>query len=143
MNQVCMITGASGGIGEQLAVLYAKKQYDLILVARSEEKLNALATDLFARYGVQVRVIPADLTDRAAVESVISSVTQLDVLVNNAGFGDYGAFVRADWKKLERMMELNMRALARLSYGLLPQLIVSEGNSSMSQAWLPLCPDRI
>lgn len=127
MNQVCMITGASGGIGEQLAVLYAKKQYDLILVARSEEKLNALAADLFARYGVQVRVIPADLTDRAAVESVISSVTQLDVLVNNAGFGDYGAFVRADWKKLERMMELNMRALARLSYGLLPQLIVSEG----------------
>lgn len=121
-----LITGASSGIGEAFAREYARRQTDLVLVARSEEKLNALATELGAGSKIQTHVIVKDLTASAATTEVFDEVNQrglaIDTLVNNAGFGDYGAFVEGDRAKQLSMVQLNVTALMDLTYLFLPQM---------------------
>jgi short-subunit dehydrogenase len=117
---VVLVTGASSGIGEEIARQLAVHASALILVARRRERLEALASDLRGRrksLSVEVRV--CDLTDRAALAALTDDLLNrydVDILVNCAGLGDVGMFDLSSWKKVEFMLELNMRALSYLTH---------------------------
>ena len=120
-----LVTGASGGIGEALARELAARHHDLVLVARNGDKLHALAAELGARHGVRIDVLTADLAEPgagAALGALVADRT-IDVLVNNAGVGDYGEFHLADPAKLTQMVQLNVSTLTDLTRALLPTMI--------------------
>ncbi|GAB3823350.1 SDR family NAD(P)-dependent oxidoreductase [Pontibacter rugosus] len=121
-----LITGASGGIGMELAELFAQDGHNLILVARSEEKLNSLALQYAIRYKVYTKVIVQDLSEADGPEKVFAQLeqekVQVNVLVNNAGFGNFGAFRDTELKKELDMMQLNMVSLTHLCKLFLKQL---------------------
>jgi uncharacterized protein len=122
-----LITGASMGIGEEFARQLAQKGYDLILVARSEDKLQAIAADLMSRCGIKAQTITADLTMPQASLNVFKQIQAegiaIDLLVNNAGFGDYGEFSQSDGPKQTSMMQLNIQALVDLTHLVLPTML--------------------
>jgi short-subunit dehydrogenase len=99
-----LITGASGGIGEALARELAVAGHDLVLVARSEGKLQALATELAGKHAIKADVLTADLAAAGAGVALAERLAgrQIDILVNNAGFGDFGEFFKADPAKPRR-----------------------------------------
>lgn len=115
-----LITGASGGIGKELAELFAKDGHNLILIARNEKKLLGVKKKLETRYGIRVVVIVLDLSKQNAAEKLHAYTTQkqyvVDHLVNNAGFGDWGEFLEADWERQNEMVQVNLFALMRLTY---------------------------
>ena len=119
MSKTALITGASVGIGYELALLMAKDKYNLVIVARSEDKLQALKEKLEQECGIKVWVIAEDLSKENAAQIVFDKVIneglEIDVLVNNAGFGDFGKFAETDWEKEARMMQLNMIALTHFT----------------------------
>jgi len=125
--KTALITGASSGIGEEFAKLFAKDKINLVLVARSEEKLKSLALALQEEFGVNVKVIAKDLSVLQQVEEVYTELQQeniaIDYLVNNAGFGDYNLFAESDWKKQEEMINLNILALTKLTHLFLPAML--------------------
>ena len=120
MKGTALITGASGGLGAEFARILAEEGFTLILTARHADKLDALKRELEDSFGSSVTIIPADLTQNGAVASlyaeIIAAGLTVDVLINNAGFGDYSAFLDADWDKQRRMVSLNITALMELSY---------------------------
>jgi len=122
-----LITGASGGIGEEFARQYAAKKRDLILVARSQDKLQSLAQELSTRHGIKVEVLAKDLSKTGSSDEVYESCQksgwQVDILINNAGLGMFGAFAKQDEKNLEQMLILNMVSLSKLSRLFLPSMI--------------------
>ncbi len=122
-----LITGASGGIGLELARLCAKGGHDLILVARNGPKLEELGKYLAGMYGVRTEIIVADLTDPAAPRTIMDEVAArgmgVDVLVNNAGFGDWGLFGRASLERQLAMIQLNVTALTELTRLVLPRMV--------------------
>lgn len=115
-----LITGASNGIGLELARIFARKSINLVLVARSTDKLEALAKELQQQKpGLQVWVLSKDLSlpDAAAgiYEQLKSQKITIDYLVNNAGFGDYGFFTDTNWDKEAQMIDLNIKALTQFT----------------------------
>jgi uncharacterized protein len=124
---VALITGASGGIGLELARLCAKGGHDVILVARNRDKLDEIAKYLSGMYNIRVEVIAADLTDPEAPQAIMGKVETLglgiDVLVNNAGFGDWGLFGRAELKRQLDMVQVNIVALTVLTRLVLPRMV--------------------
>ena len=126
MPKTALITGASSGIGLELAKIFAGDKHDLVLVARSGDKLNELATEL-RKENISVEVIVADLSLPNAAEDLFNAVQQKNIiiqfLVNNAGFGDFGFFTEANWKKTERMINVNITALTHLTHLFLPSMI--------------------
>ena len=112
-----LVTGASGGIGLEIARVLAP-DHDLVLVARSAAKLEALAAELGG-----ARVIAADLSDPAAVGKIAAEVPDVDVLVNNAGVGDFGPFAEADVDRTLAMIQLNVTALTALTRQYLPGML--------------------
>ena len=130
--KTALITGASTGIGVVFARQLAQRQMELILVARSRDKLEQLAAELEEQYGVKVTVIVQDLTVAGAGKLVYDTVNQkginVDLLVNNAGFGDYGAFSEQDLARQLEMIQLNNLVLVELShYFLRPMLAGAVG----------------
>lgn len=116
LKQTALITGASSGIGLDLAHLFAADGYELLLAARSEGKLRDLAGELARQYGVSVAVIPADLERPAAADELFAAVhTPVDVLVNNAGFGVTGRFTGTDLARELAMIQVNVTALVQLT----------------------------
>jgi short-subunit dehydrogenase len=115
---IALVTGASAGIGRELARRFARGQHDLILTARRTDELHALAEEL-RKVGATVHVIPADLSDpaepRRLFDEVVARGLTVDVLVNNAGFGVYGPFVDADRERLLAMVQVNVLALTDLT----------------------------
>jgi short-subunit dehydrogenase len=109
-----LVTGASSGIGLEIARILAK-DYDVVLVARRADKLEALAAEIGG-----ARVVAVDLADPAGPRRLIAEVPAVDVLVNNAGFGDFGPFADAEEARLDEMIELNVGALTRLTRAYLP-----------------------
>lgn len=115
-----LVTGASAGIGQELARQLAARGAGLVLVARREQQLRELADRLTRQYAVDVEVLAADLTvpeDLAMVERRVEDVDQpIDLLVNNAGFGAYGRFAELDVDRQETMVALNVTAVLRLTH---------------------------
>ena len=113
-----LITGASGGLGEEFARLFAKDHHNLILVARSAHKLEALKDELMAAHHIDVRVIPMDLSVSGSAQTLFDKTEhyEVDTLVNNAGFGDCGLFLDSDLNKMQQMMQLNMVTLTEMCY---------------------------
>lgn len=121
-----LVTGASSGIGEAFATRLARDRYDLTLVARDQERLEARAEKLRSDFGVGVVVLPADLTKTAAlrkVERAIAADERLEILVNNAGFGTMGQFAELDIAVEENEIRLNVLALVRLTRAALPGML--------------------
>lgn len=117
-KEIVLITGASSGIGWELAKLFAADGSNLILVARSEEKLNELASQLHKEHGTDSTVIPMDLAKPGSAnelyEKVQSTGREVDILVNNAGFGQIGRFENIPFERHTNMCHLNMVALTQL-----------------------------
>lgn len=133
-----LITGASSGIGLELARVFAKNQHALILVARSTELLEKLAAELRATYHVEVQVVTSDLAKVSSPEELFqlcqSKGWQVDVLVNNAGVGDNAAFADTFWAKQEMMIDLNMKSLAHLTHLFLPAMLKRRQGSILNVA---------
>lgn len=114
-----LITGASSGIGAVYADRLARRGHDLILVARNEERLRALAARIETAHGRKATVVAADLGDRAGrqrIEALLRDDTGIDTLVNNAGFGLATPFLQADIERMEAMIDINVTAVARLAH---------------------------
>jgi uncharacterized protein len=124
---ITLITGASAGIGAEFARLLAKDGEALVLTARRQDRLEALAAELRAAHGVRVEVIAADLADRSAPRLLFDAIAalglQVGTLVNNAGFGLRGAFAEQPLDRLIEMLDINVVALTRLSGLVLPGMI--------------------
>lgn len=121
-----MITGASSGIGAIYADQLASRGYDLILVARSRERLSAVAKRVREDTGRSVEIVVADLSDRenlAQVEQVLQTDASITLLVNNAGVGVPTPFLAADIDKIDQMIEVNVTALVRLTYAVMPAFV--------------------
>ena len=126
-GETVLITGASSGIGRELARLFASDGADLVLIARSEGRLHELADELAAEYGVQAQVVPADLSQPASPGEIVEALRQqhieVDVLVNNAGFGAHGPIAAIGAERQLDMIEVNVAALTRLTALLLPGML--------------------
>ena len=132
---VALITGASGGIGEELAVQSAAAGYGLVLVARSAEKLKALCERLGSAYGVPARALPADLADSGAPEAIFRALDgPPEILINNAGFGLRGAFAETDWEAESRLFQVNVVALLHLTKLCLPGMLARRSGRILNVA---------
>jgi len=121
-----VITGASSGIGAIYADQLASRGYDLILVARSRERLNAVAKRVREDTGRSVEIVVADLGDRAnlaQVEQVLRTDASITLVVNNAGVGVPTPFLAADIDRIDQMIEVNVTALVRLTYAVMPAFV--------------------
>jgi short-subunit dehydrogenase len=125
-NQTVLITGASSGIGENLTQYFGKDGYNMVLVARQAEKLDQLAKELKQTYGIEAWACPYDLNDPEAPKALFSELSErqitVQILVNNAGFGEYGLFEEISLEKQLSMMQVNMVAVVHLSKLFLNQL---------------------
>ncbi len=126
-TETALITGASSGIGLELARLFAADGSDLVLVARREDRLRQLADELRVTHGSVVYVLPKDLADRQAPQAIFEQLRAegvfVDVLVNNAGFGARGPFATLDARRQLDMLQVNVAALTHLTRLFLPGMI--------------------
>jgi len=127
MKNTALITGATSGIGYEFARLHAAAGDYLILVARNAGRLDEIKSELESEYSVKVLTIKKDLSIPGASAELFGEVQQhglrVDYLINNAGFGDFGYFSQSDWNKQQRMINLNVLALAHLTRLFIPPMI--------------------
>lgn len=126
-RKVALITGASSGIGMELAKIHAERGGDLVIIARSESKLQDLKTELEKRHSVNVMVIAKDLSQPNAPREIYDEVKkagiEVDYLINNAGFGGRGKFHEREWETDMTMINLNITALVALTRYFLPDFV--------------------
>lgn len=126
MKTYALVTGASKGIGKQIAISLAKRNYNLLLVARSADELAALKDELSAGYSIQVEILATDLSVPQAAEKVFDWCTEkafpISVLINNAGYGLFGKFESFSLPEQLNMLRLNIDTVVALTYRLLPIL---------------------
>ncbi|GAB2794060.1 hypothetical protein HNQ93_003827 [Hymenobacter luteus] len=127
-SSYALVTGATNGIGYELAKLLAQDHYNLVLVARSTQELEQTATELRQQYGVEVETIAQDLFQReapfAVYEAVKAKDLQIEVLVNNAGQGQYGEFIETDINRELDIIQLNIGAYVVLTKKFLQEMVV-------------------
>ncbi len=132
LKNVVLITGASSGIGWELAKLFAKEKHDLFLVARDEARLEELKKEIESTYGTRAFILAGDLTDQHFLTSLPGAVhergLQVDCLVNNAGMGVAGAFGETDWQKEQQSILLNSLAPTYLTKAFLADLQETRGS---------------
>lgn len=138
MAQTALVTGASSGLGREFARLAAADGMDLVLVARRRDRLEELAAELATAYGVQVTCVDVDLSTPEGRARLVDATEQahlhVDVLVNNAGFGDCADLAEADLDKLDQMIDLNVRALTDLTYYYLGGMLDARGGAILNVA---------
>mgnify|MGYP005994329213 CR=1 FL=1 len=116
--KTALITGASSGIGLELSKILASEGYNLVIVARRKDKLDNLKSELEHTYPIQVEVLAKDLSEENSAQTVFDFTQnkgiQIEILINNAGFGDYGFFSETEWQKEAQMLQLNIVTLTQL-----------------------------
>jgi short-subunit dehydrogenase len=126
-SRTALITGASSGIGEAFAEVFAAHGFDLVITARREDRLRAVASRLEQHHGVRVLVFVADHARRDTPERLCAELTSrgltIDALVNNAGYGVPGKFVDSPWTRHDDMLQVMVMGLAELTHRLLPGMI--------------------
>ncbi len=126
-GQTALVTGASSGLGYELAKLLAKDGYDLVLVARSRERLKAIARALQNTASIKAYTIASDLAEPGAAARIVRALKEegvtVDLLVNNAGFGSYGEFTRTKTETMNAMVQVNVGAVVHLTRLLLPAMV--------------------
>lgn len=126
-RRLCLITGASAGIGEAFARLYARHGHDLVLTARRVERLEKLAEELSELHDVEVRIVPADLSEPGAVDHILAAIEargrEVDVLINNAGYGLPGAYAETTWSEQQAFLQVLLTAVCELTHKLLPGML--------------------
>ena len=119
IDKWAVVTGASSGLGVDFAEILAERGANLVLVARRKDRLEALAQRLEKELGIRTRTVPADLAQPEARVALAADLAgagiDVDVLVNNAGFGVYGPFAEAEWEREDQMLQLNVVALTHLT----------------------------
>ena len=137
-GQTALVTGASGGIGLDLAECFAEDGYDLVLAARSEDALKQEAERLAKKFGVNVAPIAIDLgvqgAGRRLADEVRARRLTVDVLVNNAGYGSAGAFDGSDAANQLGMIDLNVRALVELTHACWPGMLARKRGGVLNVA---------
>ena len=127
MNRVALVTGGSGGIGYELARLFAKDHHDLVLVSRDADRLRRASTTLEGEFKIKASAIPFDLSldgaPRQLVEQLKRDGSEVEFLINNAGFGTFGDFVETSTEDLLGQISLNITALTDLTRRLLPAML--------------------
>lgn len=144
-GKTALITGASSGIGEEFARQLAVRGMHLVLVARSAGKLQSLADELSSRNGIRIHVIPSDLGKPGAARQLFDACLlrglHVDLLVNNAGCGTFGAFEEIPWERDNEMIQLNCAALCDMAHAFIaPMLAKGEGaiiNTASSAGFQP------
>jgi hypothetical protein len=118
-GKYALVTGASSGLGVDFARQLAARGCNLILVARREQQLRAVQQEISQRYGVDVEIIPLDLAQADAPQTLYNQITAsgktVDVLINNAGYGLYGRFTEIEWEREKNMLELDIITLMHLT----------------------------
>jgi uncharacterized protein len=125
-HKIALITGATSGIGAAFARKLAAQKYDLIILGRREALIKALAKDLQKTYHVKVEVMIAELADYTALQKVVKKIKatkNLELLINNAGFGHVGAFGESDLTTNENMIKVHTTAILNLTYAALPNML--------------------
>lgn len=126
-RRTALVTGASAGIGAAFARVFALHGFDLVLTARREDRLRALAAELGDRHGTVGHVVPADLADPAAPAGLVAALERLgvsvDALVNNAGYGLPGRYAATSWADQARFLQVMVTAVCELTHRLLPGMI--------------------
>jgi short-subunit dehydrogenase len=137
-TQTVLITGASGGIGYELAKLFARDRYNLVLVARSGDKLNHVAAELRGQFGATVKTVALDLGAAPAPKFLFDQLQRegiaVEVLVNNAGFGAFGEFASMSEEEILGQIQLNITALTHLTRLFLPPMLARGGGKLMNVA---------
>jgi short-subunit dehydrogenase len=145
MNKVALITGASTGIGKELASIHAENGGDLVIVARSKDKLETLKAELEKKHNIQVVVIAKDLAAPNAAREIYDEITksgiEIEFLINNAGFGALGKFHEMELERQVNMINLNITALTVLSRLFLPDFVKKNSgkilNVSSTASFMP------
>lgn len=136
MTNIALITGASSGIGKAFARYHAAMGGDLILTARREAELNALKAELEADHKITAHVLALDLGAKGGAETLIKAVAkaglQVDILINNAGFGGHGLHVERDLAEEQAMIDLNVKALVTLTHGFGQQMVAQGGGKILN-----------
>ncbi len=137
-NQTALITGASGGIGYEFAKLFARDHHDLVLVARSADKLSKLADDLQKQYGILVKIVALDLSSASSSQFLFDQLKRegiaIDILVNNAGYGNFGNFAKMPMEDVLGQINLNITALTTLTRLFLPTMVERHAGKIMNVA---------
>ena len=127
MSYTTLITGASSGIGMELARISAREGRDLLLTARRENRLIKLKDELEMEYKVNIHILALDLVKKNSPKKLFNYTQKnsltIDVLINNAGVGDFGKFHKSNWEWQETMIDLNMKSLSHLTHLFLPQMV--------------------
>lgn len=137
LRNYVLITGGSDGIGLELAKLFAKDKHNLVLAARNIEKLNK-AKEMLKGEGIDVRIISVDLSSMEECEKLIKYIEDnnlsVDTLVNNAGIGSFGEFKDISWEKEEALIDINIKALSKLTKHFLPMIIKAKQGGILNVA---------
>ena len=138
MNKTALITGASSGLGLEFAKICAEDGYDLIITARDLAKLNEIKSELEAKFGVKILILGADLAELKGTERICEFVCgndlKIDILINNAGFGDHGQFYECDIKKQFQMINVNITSLVGLTHYFLNHMLNNGGGKILNIA---------
>ena len=136
MKKTALITGASGGLGLSFVNLFANDGYDVVLVARNGKRLEEIKKEIEEKYNVKATVVAKDLCSPNGAQEVYEATKnegiKIDVLVNNAGFGDFGEFYKSDISKQIRMVDLNCIALMHLCHLYLPDMIEQKSGNILN-----------
>ena len=136
MTKTALITGASSGIGLELARIHARQGDNLVLVARNKKKLDELKSEIEAKHKIRVYLIAKDLSIKDAALEIFHEIKksglEIDYLINNAGFGHLGAFAENPWEKEEQMIQLNITALTHFTKLFLPGMIARGSGKIMN-----------